>query len=170
MDNSLPLCSFPASYLWCGDTENSSLTLHTPSRFTKDLKPADISLNFLTGKGELHNLELNAEYITEVLQLPPWIHISRVVCNTIRAHVPFTSLRNDPVHFVSSSPSDPNPNPEVVRFTHTTNPYSHNPNPYSHDSNPYSHDPNPYSHDLTLTHISHCRQIPLYTEFINPER
>lgn len=138
VDSSLPLCSFPVSYLWCGDIENSSLTLHNPPRFTKDLKPADISLNFLTGKGELHNLELNAEYITEVLQLPPWIHISRVLCNTIRAHVPFTSLRNDPVHFVSGSPSDPNP--DLVP---------------THDPNPYSHDPN---HDLTLTHISHYRQ------------
>jgi len=130
VDNSLPLCSFPVSYLWCGDIENSSLTLHTPPRFTKDLKPADISLNFLTGKGELHNLELNAEYITEVLQLPPWIHISRVLCNTIRAHVPFTSLRNDPVHFVSGSPSDPNL--EVVP----------------------SHDPNLTHMTLTLTHMT----------------
>ena len=71
------------------------------SRFTKDLKPADISLSFLSGKGVLRNLELDADFITEVLQLPPWLCVSRVVCDTIRAQVPFTSLRNDPLHIVS---------------------------------------------------------------------
>ena len=69
-------------------------------RFTKDLKPSDISLNFLTGKGTLLNLELNAQFITEVLQLPPWIQISRVVCDKIRGRVPFTSLSSEPVTFV----------------------------------------------------------------------
>ncbi len=74
-----------------------SLCLH---RFTKDLKPSDISLSFLTGKGHLSNLELNAQFISEVLQLPPWVAVSRVVCDTIRAKVPFTSLNTDPVNFV----------------------------------------------------------------------
>ena len=46
-------------------------------RFTKDLKPSDISLGFLTGRGVLTNLELNCDFITEVLQLPPWIRVAR---------------------------------------------------------------------------------------------
>ena len=70
-------------------------------RFTKDLKPSDISLAVLTGKGVLTNLELNCDFITEALQLPPWIRVARVMCDRIRAHVPFTNLRNDPIVIVS---------------------------------------------------------------------
>ncbi len=77
------------------------LTIFFSCRFTKDLKPSDISLSFLSGKGHLYNLELNALFITEVLQLPPWIEVTRVVCDRIRGHVPFTSLRTEPVTFVS---------------------------------------------------------------------
>ncbi|CAI8014582.1 UHRF1-binding protein 1-like, partial [Geodia barretti] len=67
------------------------------AKFTKDLKPSDISLAVLTGKGVLTNLELNCDFITQVLQLPPWIRVARVMCDRIRAHVPFTNLRNDPI-------------------------------------------------------------------------
>lgn len=65
------------------------------------MKPSDISLNFLSGKGHLSNLELNGEFISEALQLPPWVVVSRVVCDTIRARVPFTNITTDPVNFVS---------------------------------------------------------------------
>jgi hypothetical protein len=67
------------------------------AKFTKDLKPSDISLGVLTGKGVLINLELNCDFITEALQLPPWIRVARVMCDRIRAYVPFTNLRNDPI-------------------------------------------------------------------------
>ncbi len=70
-------------------------------RFTKHLKPSDISLSFLSGKGHLSNLELNGEVISEALHLPPWVVISRVLCDTIRARVPFTNINTDPVNFVS---------------------------------------------------------------------
>lgn len=72
------------------------------SRFTKHLKPSDISLSFLSGKGHLSNLELNGEVISAALQLPPWVVVSRVVCDTIRAKVPFTNINTDPVNFVRS--------------------------------------------------------------------
>lgn len=75
--------------------------IHFFARFTKDLKPDDISLNFLRGKGELRNLELNAELINEVLRLPPWIAVSKVHCDSIRVSVPFTDLHRSPIHAVS---------------------------------------------------------------------
>lgn len=70
-------------------------------RYTKHLKPSDISLSFLSGKGHLSNLELNGDVLSEALQLPPWLVISKVICDTIRARVPFTSINTDPVNFVS---------------------------------------------------------------------
>ena len=39
--------------------------------------------------------------ISEILQLPPWVVVSKVVCDTIKAKVPFTSITTDPVNFVS---------------------------------------------------------------------
>lgn len=69
--------------------------------FTKDLKPSDISLSFLTGKAVLQKIELNAEFLTEIFHLPPCLQISRVVCDLIKADVPFTSLGSNPIQIVS---------------------------------------------------------------------
>lgn len=55
----------------------------------------------MSGKGHLSNLELNGEFISAALHLPPWVVVSRVVCDTIRARVPFTNITTDPVNFVS---------------------------------------------------------------------
>jgi len=56
-------------------------------RFTKDLKPQDINLSFFSGKGELKNLELDPNFLNEVLQLPPWIEFHSATCDNIRAKV-----------------------------------------------------------------------------------
>ncbi len=71
------------------------------NRFTKHLNPNDISLSFLKGKGELNNLDLNAEFITDVLRLPPWIRIKSVFCDQIKIDVPFTDLHRSPLRCVS---------------------------------------------------------------------
>lgn len=56
-------------------------------RFTKNLSPGKISLKFLKGEGELRNLELNEKYLTDLLELPPFIRLTRAVCNKISAKV-----------------------------------------------------------------------------------
>ena len=60
---------------------------HVHYRFTKDLKPRDINLSFFSGKGELKNLELDPNFLNEVLQLPPWIGFHSATCDNIRAKV-----------------------------------------------------------------------------------
>ena len=70
-------------------------------RFTRDIKPSDISLSFLRGKGELRNLDLNTDVISSALQLPPWINIDHVFCDTIKLDVPFTDLNKSPIRCVS---------------------------------------------------------------------
>ena len=84
-------------------THTHTLTRTHHSRFTKNLKPSDLSLKFLIGNGSLNNLELNAQFLTEILQLPPWIQISRAVCDSIKAHVPFMKLGTEPIKFMSPS-------------------------------------------------------------------
>ena len=69
---------------------------------SSELVNGHTTLKFLTGKGGLNNLELNAQFLTEILQLPPWIQISRVVCDQIKAHVPFMKLGTEPIKFVSA--------------------------------------------------------------------
>lgn len=56
-------------------------------RFTKDLKPQDINLSFLSGKGELNNLELDPNFLNEILELPPWVEFQSAVCDNIKAKV-----------------------------------------------------------------------------------
>lgn len=54
-------------------------------RFTKNLSPNKISVKFLKGEGELHNLELDETTLSELLELPPWIRLTKAVCNRISA-------------------------------------------------------------------------------------
>jgi hypothetical protein len=72
------------------------------ARFTRNVKPADISLSFLRGKGELRNLDLNTDVIAGALQLPPWISIDNVFCDTIKVVVPFTEINKSPIRCVCS--------------------------------------------------------------------
>lgn len=67
------------------------------ARFTKNLSPNKISLKFLKGEGELHNLELDEITLAEVLELPPWIRLTKAVCNRISAKIHWTKLKTDPI-------------------------------------------------------------------------
>ena len=61
-------------------------------RFTKNLSPNKISVKFLKGEGELHNLELDETTLAELLELPPWIRLTKATCNRISAKVKSFSL------------------------------------------------------------------------------
>ncbi len=93
-----------ASYSACTVAKTVALQLlfvFMAYRFTTNVTPADISIDFLSGKGGLRNVELSTEVFTTVLQLPSWMKITRVVCDFVTASVPFVTLKRDPVHFVS---------------------------------------------------------------------
>ena len=63
----------------------SSLSLFC--RFTKALTPDDIDLNLSKGIGVLKNLELDAVYISDITNLPPWLEIAYIVCDNIKVEV-----------------------------------------------------------------------------------
>jgi len=56
-------------------------------RFAKNLDPNSLSLKFLKGEGELTNLELDEGVISDLLEFPPWLQLSKVTCNRISAKV-----------------------------------------------------------------------------------
>ncbi|EDO43237.1 predicted protein, partial [Nematostella vectensis] len=70
------------------------------ARFTKNLSPNKISVKFLKGEGELHNLELDEKILSDLLELPPWLRITKADCNKISAKIHWTKLKTDPICLV----------------------------------------------------------------------
>ena len=56
-------------------------------RFAKNIDPSQISLKFLKGEGELTNLELDEAVLSDLLEFPPWLQLTKVTCNRISAKV-----------------------------------------------------------------------------------
>ncbi|XP_072172366.1 bridge-like lipid transfer protein family member 3B [Diadema setosum] len=67
------------------------------SKFVKNLSQDKIGLSTLKGEGQLTNLELDEEVLMEVLELPSWIRITRVVCNRLSVKIPWTKLKTHPI-------------------------------------------------------------------------
>uniref|UniRef100_A0A1I7V577 Chorein_N domain-containing protein n=1 Tax=Loa loa TaxID=7209 RepID=A0A1I7V577_LOALO len=67
------------------------------SKFVRNITADQISVQILSGKGELKNIELNEIVLSEVLELPTWLRVKRAVCNRIAVKVPWTKLKSQPV-------------------------------------------------------------------------
>ncbi|CAD5216458.1 unnamed protein product [Bursaphelenchus okinawaensis] len=67
------------------------------SVFARNLTPDQISVEVLRGKGELRNIVLNEEVLSEKLELPPWLKIRHASCNRVTVNIPWTSLKSLPV-------------------------------------------------------------------------
>uniref|UniRef100_A0AC35U4I7 Chorein_N domain-containing protein n=1 Tax=Rhabditophanes sp. KR3021 TaxID=114890 RepID=A0AC35U4I7_9BILA len=70
------------------------------SKFAKNVKPSDITLEILKGKSELKNLELNEDVLSDLLELPPWFYIKKAFVNRVAVKIPWTSLKTNPIHIV----------------------------------------------------------------------
>ena len=57
-----------------------------------------IQLSALKGEGELKNLELNEEVLTELLELPSWLRLSGATCNRVAVRIQWTKLKSVPIH------------------------------------------------------------------------
>uniref|UniRef100_A0A915N6Q1 Chorein N-terminal domain-containing protein n=1 Tax=Meloidogyne javanica TaxID=6303 RepID=A0A915N6Q1_MELJA len=66
-------------------------------QFARNLKPEQISLEVLRGKGQLRNLELNEEVISERLEFPPWLKIVKAHCSSVTVKIPWTQIKSAPV-------------------------------------------------------------------------
>ncbi|VDK66808.1 unnamed protein product [Onchocerca ochengi] len=70
---------------------------HPNFRFVRNITADQISVQILSGKGELKNIELNETVLSEVLELPTWLRVKRAICNRIAVKVPWTKLKSQPV-------------------------------------------------------------------------
>lgn len=68
------------------------------SKFAKNLSHDQIHLSTLKGEGELKNLQLNEEVLTELLELPSWLRLSGASCNRVAVRIQWTKLKNVPIH------------------------------------------------------------------------
>ncbi|CAH0560093.1 unnamed protein product [Brassicogethes aeneus] len=68
------------------------------SRFTKNLSADKINLSTFKGEGELSNLELNEIVLTELLELPSWLRLTKAWCNKVTFRIAWTKLKSVPIH------------------------------------------------------------------------
>ncbi|KAL1475043.1 hypothetical protein MTO96_037579 [Rhipicephalus appendiculatus] len=67
-------------------------------RFTKNLSLDKIQLSTLRGHCELRHLELDEQVLTELLELPTWLCLTRAVCNYLTLKIHWTKLKYVPIH------------------------------------------------------------------------
>ncbi|GLV35400.1 uncharacterized protein CBL_01450 [Carabus blaptoides fortunei] len=68
------------------------------SRFTKNLSADKINLSTFKGEGELSNLELDEIVLTELLELPSWLRLTRAWCNRVQFRIHWTKLKTVPIY------------------------------------------------------------------------
>ncbi|XP_062528053.1 bridge-like lipid transfer protein family member 3B [Bombyx mori] len=67
------------------------------SRFTKNLSPEQISLSALRGSGELQDLTLDEDLLTDLLELPGWLRLTSAKCNRASFRIQWTKLKTVPI-------------------------------------------------------------------------
>ncbi|KAH1019151.1 hypothetical protein HUJ04_009015 [Dendroctonus ponderosae] len=67
------------------------------SRFTKNLSADKINLSTFKGEGELTNLELNEDVLTDLLELPCWLRLTKAWCNKVTFRITWTKLKTVPI-------------------------------------------------------------------------
>ena len=55
-------------------------------------------MSALKGEGELKNLELNDQVLTELLELPSWLRLTKATCNRVTVRIQWTKLKSIPIH------------------------------------------------------------------------
>ena len=66
---------------------------HVVFRFTKNLAADKISLSTLKGEGDLSDLELDELVLTDLLDLPTWIRLTKATCNRLTIKVKYDTIR-----------------------------------------------------------------------------
>ncbi|CAD6187479.1 unnamed protein product [Caenorhabditis auriculariae] len=67
------------------------------SKFTRNLKPEQISVDVLRGNSKLKNIEINEEVLSDILELPSWLRIKKACCCGVTVNVPWTRLKTSPI-------------------------------------------------------------------------
>lgn len=79
------------------------------------------------GEGDLSNLQLDEEVLTELLELPSWIRLTSAWCNHVSFRISWTKLKSTPITLVCILPpttpittTTPHPRHSIInlRFSH----------------------------------------------------
>lgn len=68
--------------------------------YTKNLSPDKINLSTFRGEGDLSNLQLDENVLTELLELPSWIRLTSAWCNHVSFRISWTKLKSVPITLV----------------------------------------------------------------------
>ncbi|KAK4313833.1 hypothetical protein Pmani_014856, partial [Petrolisthes manimaculis] len=66
-------------------------------RFAKNVSSDSVNVSTLKGEGELTNLELNEIVLTDLLELPTWLRITRAQVNRVNLKIQWTKLKSVPI-------------------------------------------------------------------------
>ncbi|XP_046394074.1 UHRF1-binding protein 1 isoform X3 [Ischnura elegans] len=67
------------------------------SRFTKNLSADRINLSTFKGEGDLTELQLDENVLTDLLELPSWLRLTRAWCNKVSFRIQLTKLKSVPI-------------------------------------------------------------------------
>ncbi|KAK4313598.1 hypothetical protein Pmani_015053 [Petrolisthes manimaculis] len=70
-------------------------------RFAKNVSSDSVNVSTLKGEGELTNLELNEIVLTDLLELPTWLRITRAQVNRVNLKIQWTKLKSVPILVLS---------------------------------------------------------------------
>ncbi|KAK4300724.1 hypothetical protein Pmani_027100 [Petrolisthes manimaculis] len=65
--------------------------------FAKNVSSDSVNVSTLKGEGELTNLELNEIVLTDLLELPTWLRITRAQVNRVNLKIQWTKLKSVPI-------------------------------------------------------------------------
>lgn len=66
-------------------------------RYTKNLSSDKINISTFKGEGELTNLQLDENVLTELLELPSWLRLTSAWCNHITFRISWAKIKNVPI-------------------------------------------------------------------------
>lgn len=66
-------------------------------RYTKNLSSDKINISTFKGEGELTNLQLDENVLTELLELPSWLRLTDAWCNHITFRISWAKLKSVPI-------------------------------------------------------------------------
>lgn len=69
--------------------------------YTKNLSSDKINVSTFRGEGDLSNLQLDENVLTDLLELPSWIRLTSAWCNHVSFRISWTKLKSVPITLVS---------------------------------------------------------------------
>lgn len=69
--------------------------------YTKNLSADKVNLSAFRGEGELSNLQLDENVLTDLLELPAWLRLTSAWCNHVSFRISWTKLKSTPITLVS---------------------------------------------------------------------